>query len=590
MADLTEKTPGEVLADSSVAEFIKELGLGIAAAQAALDDNSIRQIDAFTTAREDLGGRTLLDLGLSPAFYHYQHADITCSMQVRMEVGKSDEFGFGVRAGINDQTSSEESDGSSDTSTESSARRGTLAARMTMRSDSDSVLSLAGGTTVTPTGTTPLERLADLRDQLAAGDSGINRLIATPPDTRPEMTLNGPATDKVVISSPSVAFLGADNDSALIRIRSNTSTDFAVNGSLTVETIAQADLEAYATHVAAEFTDAGFTYSKLFAQSPRPGVNGIDIGAAQFDTNVDTLRTSDALRLTFYARLIRATGAIIKVEGFTDRQGRQSSNIPLGERRAKVVYEYLLSQGLTESQIRLAQPSSRGEAEAERQGDDDGLENQIFRLTTLTILNEAGLWLSVSEGPEFAAAADITPSAIGMGTGGPDNAYMDLWDPQPLGLSGNGVTIDGTDFPFSGAPVSGGGASGSAVAHAQNLTTTINATATHRAWTVGNVVRVARAEDTFDIQLFATTSRDLRIAESSGFTLTTQFTRTTSRVQQRDQEANRTIAVGATVDGRFSRQFNTTVTGNSTISARLVSVPAPIEFLSQIKDYQNELE
>ena len=36
MADLTKKTPGEVLAAASVAEFIKELGLGIAAAQSAL--------------------------------------------------------------------------------------------------------------------------------------------------------------------------------------------------------------------------------------------------------------------------------------------------------------------------------------------------------------------------------------------------------------------------------------------------------------------------------------------------------------------------------------------------------------------------
>ena len=85
MADLSEMTPGEVLADSSVAEFIKELGLGVAAAQVALDDNSVRQMEIFTRRREDLGDRSLLDLGLMPAFYHYQHADITCSMQIRME-------------------------------------------------------------------------------------------------------------------------------------------------------------------------------------------------------------------------------------------------------------------------------------------------------------------------------------------------------------------------------------------------------------------------------------------------------------------------------------------------------------------------
>ncbi|MCL1487199.1 MAG: hypothetical protein MH186_04305 [Marinobacter sp.] len=63
MPDIKEMTPGEILADSSVATFISELGKGIAAAQVDLDNNSIRQIEAFTTRRPDLGGRSLLDLG-----------------------------------------------------------------------------------------------------------------------------------------------------------------------------------------------------------------------------------------------------------------------------------------------------------------------------------------------------------------------------------------------------------------------------------------------------------------------------------------------------------------------------------------------
>ncbi len=38
----------------------------------------------------------------------------------------------------------------------------------------------------------------------------------------------------------------------------------------------------------------------------------------------------------------------------------------------------------------------------------------------------------------------------------------------------------------------------------------------------------------------------------------------------------------------MSRQFNMQVTGNSTISARLVSIPAPVEFLEQIRAFQAE--
>ena len=84
MPDIADMTPGEVLTEASVAEFIKALGLSIAQAQKALDENSVDQIGEFIRPREGLDGRSLLDLGLSPAFYHYQHADVSCSMQLSL--------------------------------------------------------------------------------------------------------------------------------------------------------------------------------------------------------------------------------------------------------------------------------------------------------------------------------------------------------------------------------------------------------------------------------------------------------------------------------------------------------------------------
>ncbi len=137
-------TPGEVLADASVADFISELGLGIAAAQTALDDNSLRQIDAFTTPREDLGGRSLLDLGLTPAFYHYQHADISCSMQIRMEVGRDrpSSASSAGRASATDTADADSRHRGDERSSGSSS--GTKRARLTMRSDSQGALSIDG--------------------------------------------------------------------------------------------------------------------------------------------------------------------------------------------------------------------------------------------------------------------------------------------------------------------------------------------------------------------------------------------------------------------------------------------------------------
>jgi hypothetical protein len=48
---------------------------------------------------------------------------------------------------------------------------------------------------------------------------------------------------------------------------------------------------------------------------------------------------------------------------------------------------------------------------------------------------------------------------------------------------------------------------------------------------------------------------------------------------------NITVAAGITVDYRSSRQFEQSVNGNSSITARLVAVPAPVEFLDEIKKF-----
>lgn len=156
-----------------------------------------------------------------------------------------------------------------------------------------------------------------------------------------------------------------------------------------------------------------------------------------------------------------------------------------------------------------------------------------------------------------------------------------------MNLSGNSVTIDGENFPFSGS-AGGGQAVGTAEAHAHNLTTAINATDSLRASRQGHVVQVSRATDAFDVHLFSRSSRALTLTGSEGLTVTEQFTRTRSAQSESREGQNTTVAIGVTVDKRESRQFNMAVTGNSQISARLVSVPPPEPFVEAIRALQAE--
>ena len=108
--ELADMTPGEILAEASVAEFIKLLGLGIAEAQTALDENSVNQIAHFIQPRDALDGKSLLDIGLSPAFYHYQHADISTSLQVQIKVEKALTVDLGLGGDYSDTDTEDDAD------------------------------------------------------------------------------------------------------------------------------------------------------------------------------------------------------------------------------------------------------------------------------------------------------------------------------------------------------------------------------------------------------------------------------------------------------------------------------------------------
>ena len=95
MSDLTNFSEGaSVLQQVDVSDIFKNLALGIAEAQQKLDDNSIAQ--AIKLAETQINGVSLLELGFAPVFYGFQYADISASINLKMGLKESMEFGFGL--------------------------------------------------------------------------------------------------------------------------------------------------------------------------------------------------------------------------------------------------------------------------------------------------------------------------------------------------------------------------------------------------------------------------------------------------------------------------------------------------------------
>ncbi|MCX7649856.1 MAG: hypothetical protein N2050_04820 [Flavobacteriales bacterium] len=87
----------QVLQQVDVSDIFTSLALGIAEAQEKLDNNSIAQI--IKLADTKVGEKSLLELGFFPAFYAFQYADISANLHLKMALRES--FGIGFQATFN---------------------------------------------------------------------------------------------------------------------------------------------------------------------------------------------------------------------------------------------------------------------------------------------------------------------------------------------------------------------------------------------------------------------------------------------------------------------------------------------------------
>ena len=580
MADYDGLKPGEILADASVAEFISRLGLGIAEAQRALDENSIDQLAEFTKARDDLGGKTLLDLGLMPAFYHYQFADLACSLQLSLKVAKN----FGVDFKINTDIKNDKTSADTDTATETETSSGstnntsTRTAAITIKMNSASVLKV-GGTDFAPTGTDPAAKIADLTSKLRASDtSGVSRALVVP-NTTPVNPVVDPTSDKVVASPNAVAFLTAGFDHAIIEIKAVSAApeDFVLDGAIkATPTLPQASNRTYADDLAAKIKALGYS----------AGVTGDGgrLTKCNFDFDEAVIRPVDAPRLTRAAQFLVATGHKVKVLGFTDTKGPQTYNIKLGNQRVKAIIAFMTAQGVPASQL-IPEPSTGKQTWLDAQQPDQ-TKDEAHRLGELLLTGTTSSFVSFV-GDATHRLTNVSPD-LRPNPQAPGNGFIFLYGAANTNLTTGGrkVVIKGENFPLSGAAI-GGNAVHSPEAYAINLAAAVNASPTVKvkAWPTGNVTNLANEGDEFSLELLTTESRDIVLTGSEGVTVTSQFSKTKTTTSSTAKTGNTSVAFGASLDIRYSRSFEMTVTGNSSINARLVSIPAPPEFLAAIKEF-----
>ena len=94
------------LLSAPLPQIIQQLGIAVADAQRALDENSIRTAAELATAEVTIGDETynLMSLGFTPTFYAFTEATVEAklsfSMSETQELGVSASASLGVNAGM----------------------------------------------------------------------------------------------------------------------------------------------------------------------------------------------------------------------------------------------------------------------------------------------------------------------------------------------------------------------------------------------------------------------------------------------------------------------------------------------------------
>lgn len=578
-------TPGQILASADVAEFIKAMGISIADAQKALDVNSLSMLGEYVEPRAGLSGadgkpRSLVQLGLAPPFYHYQQADLTVSMQLMMKVGKASAFGIGGKLDFGVDTGS-------------SGAGSTRTAQVKLKKLPASVS--VGGSKTDAAGA-DLEAAGEaLATALRAPTGKFEQVLVRSTRSAVKAELDPGGAKNPLLTPGAVAFLPTEARSAgIIRISTlpaaNSNGEFTLAENTTAQVPSQADLLAYARKVVEVIKSKGF--KARLSRDPEgntasPDAPGV-LGIALFDTNRWDRPTPGGLaELERVAELVAKGGMSVKVTGYADTRGSNDYNMELGKKRAITVAELLKAYKVDPAKI--AAVESGGE---ERWATTiPPADNAQFRRVEVTLANSSDLFVIVESDAVQLQDKPMPDLTVG-GTG---NGFIVVNKLAAQAVDATAVKVGEalTSVAVSGAAVNSTDATiavDTPEAYAFNLTKAINAgsdTSKVRAVRRGGVVLLASVDDAVTLDLVTLSTTDFSLSADGGAEVSKPLAalKPASGATSNQNKPNVSVAVGITADYRSSRQFEQSINGNSSISARLVAVPAPVEFLDEMKKF-----
>lgn len=566
----------KILQNVDVTSMVTGLALGIANAQEQLDNNSVKQIT--TLAQTQVGGKSLLELGFRPAFYAFDHADISVSLSLKMAVSEELEIDFELeydstrKKGYTDEHIQKiENNYKEEKYREFKSSRKywtTLSNEHTLKVNETSV------NTSTKTGS--IERIDETAGNLSS-DAKIERVDSEIIETK-DVTSTDTSNKVHVHNYKGFGMLSMLNyyaeDTAIIKVKSYSGLSIKLSNALT---ISGANLNANLGSISNSVFKMGLkdndTFTVYFDFSKH---HPIDFTYSKGTAPNNTNQLKEKLRaLAFIMK--EDTDVKIKIKGHTDSVSGDKFNKDLGLKRATGVANYLQALGVNPSQI--TEIVSEGE-DAAKAAVGDNKKDADYRKAVIEVDTGGNEYIYI-EGGDFVESESVAIVADwSVSTSGILKKYAKLAASTNKKLkveSGSDVSID------------------SNVKTLAQINTQFENSNKFYSQVSGDVVYAVRKDAKIEYTLFSNDSEELVIEDKSSSSQNTQNSNDTLQIHKvinskyfakSDVTSIKDPKVSAwsgSLDFRYARQFSMSVEGNASVSARMVSVPAPTAFENYVQ-------
>lgn len=598
MAEIDQLKQGaEILQQVDVTEIITSLALGIAQAQEKLDNNSIKQALALADPNNGIGGKSLIELGFAPTFYHFQYADVSADISLKMrlqtefELDASLSFNYTQQGGY----SAEKLDFLQEDKNSKSRSEYKSTRAFVTHADNYESLTIETTEVKMKEEIGVVHRIDDFQQQIL-DVSSIDRAnveIDSSQYLATEITSDAGihvinSGGFIVITVPPTA-----SSEGVLRIGNYTpvaNTPVDINGSGADLNIGDSSFDTFSEVMAGANTTMGGGTLIGFDAGANIFQVGTGAGVAievffefdKRDAKIAMTKPANAGVIPALKALAKVlendAGCKVKVLGYTDGSGKSGYNDVLSEDRANSVVDYIrtFSANIQSNQFI---PEGKGEELATAASNPN--PHAPFRKVKIEFVTSGVDYIYFSGGSFVSTASPTT---------GTENYFIytaaaGLPYTSPFAISfksGGSVYFNSSTFADMAALET----------YALTLDKFSHQIIDNSMYLMHNEssIKYTTYTDQKENTSYATGSNESEdFSDTESRYLVDENSNISTRIKK-DSETRKnpsTIAVGASVDLRVARQFEMSVSGNSRVAARLVSLPAPPEFLDELKNYYN---